>query len=138
MKKDLKYVDEEVVVTQTVLHYEAKEREINMVTLPELLIRLDEQKGKVTIYIVMALGKSSSMEELTLIGAPFRSKYLRSLFINTRKKCSRQDRGYFEHDRSLVDMNIVPNAYNNHLAFFTEAEAEEYLKFCINGNIDLH
>lgn len=75
----------------------------------------------VTIYTVRGL-KKGFVESLEIVGEPFTGKHTNSIFC----KCKKSGVEWITIF-SLMDSNIIPNTYNEHMTFTTETEAYGYL-----------
>lgn len=85
-----------------------------------------------THYLVYALGSKS------FICTHFiRSKTDRKGFVGVGRKGFNGIGGKRGDTRSLMDMNVIPNVYNQHKLFDTRKKAERYLSQCKRYNINI-
>jgi hypothetical protein len=87
-------------------------------------VRLKDIKAGVTIYTVHALGTRSYLQQQVITSRPYVNNY-GSLFYR-----------YGNNESSCKDMNMIPNQYNYHKAFFTENAAKRYVETCAIYDID--
>lgn len=90
-----------------------------------------------TVYCVFALGRSSHITTMFITGKPFvfraaQGSY-RSIRIPSNNVGTNIDNAF-----SAKDVNLIPNKYNKHRAFFSSRKAKRYLEKCISENINLH
>lgn len=74
----------------------------------------------VTVYIVQGI-KKAYLERMEIVGGIYQTGN-GSTFCN----CKKDDYKYVS-EFSLLDANIIPNSYNEHRVFTTEAEAYSYM-----------
>lgn len=83
-----------------------------------------------TLIFVHALGSASYLETVFVTGKPFVLKLTGSICIPV-KRISVIDGTTYDSVYSALDMNIIPNKYNNHRAFFSRKKALNYLEYCL-------
>lgn len=74
----------------------------------------------VTVYTVRGV-KKAFVERMEIVGEIYKNN-ADQIFC----KCKKEGTSY-EYDFSLCDTNIIPNSYNEHMTFATEAEAYAYI-----------
>lgn len=95
-------------------------RYYSVITKPEQLI-IDN-----TYYKVTKGNRHSFIGEIIITSKPFISEHTKSLFINCF--IIKDNKIMHTTDFSLVDYNVIPNAYNKHYIFSDYNEAIKYSK----------
>lgn len=80
-----------------------------------------------TMYLVHALAEHSLLTQVYLGGRPVAGYYSDSLFAYGVEWNGRRS---YKTEFSLTDMNIIPNGYNHHRAFYSKKRAKAYLQLC--------
>ena len=98
------------------------------------------RQGK-TLYTVHSLGAGSFLEELVVQDTP----KVRTTIREFHGMCEISDYEHVlveypdfkgtVHDVSLMDLNIIPNHWNKHRAFYSKKKAQAYLNLCLQGTI---
>lgn len=74
----------------------------------------------VTVYNIQGL-KRAYLERMEIVGSTYKTG-IGSTFCKCKK-----DNSKYVSEFSLLDANIIPNSYNEHMTFTTEAEAYSYM-----------
>lgn len=74
----------------------------------------------VTAYPFQGL-KRAYLERMEIVGDTYKTRN-EHIFCKCRK-----DKSNYVSEFSLLDANIIPNSYNQHMTFTTEAEAYSYM-----------
>lgn len=82
----------------------------------------------VTVYTVQGV-KKAFVEHMDIVGFIYQNRG------STFCKC-KKDKTPYETEFSLLDANIIPNTYNEHMVFTTEAEAYTYIGKVLSRVVD--
>ncbi len=88
-----------------------------------------------TLFVVIAIGEHSYYTRRTVASLPYLDHYTKSPFIKVTYRSNFSPYSIIFSKESLKDINIIPNGYNNHKAFYNEVDAYTYLRKCIAENI---